>query len=314
MIEGLAIEGLPPDESLCQCPPGNVTAERMKKMTIRQGAIALCALGAMLFAMPAGPAAQQEEQEQASPEASETMRPRPDLSQIDQIRFLTDSDYPPFNYLDEEGALTGFNVDLARALCEELVVDCDVRSVDWSQLVTALENGETDAVVASIRVSRENLVQLDFTDAYYHMPARFVALKEKPFQDTSPEALTARRIAVVAGTAHQAYLKDFFSGSQIVTFESNIKAEEALRAGEVDLVFGDGIALMFWLNGTASENCCEFRGGAYSDSKYFGEGIGIAVRRGNRQLRTVLDYGLERLRINGRLEELYLRYFPLSFF
>lgn len=268
----------------------------------------------MLLAMPDGPAAQQEEQEQASPDASRTMRPRPDLSQIDQIRFLTDSDYPPFNYLDEEGALTGFNVDLARALCEELVVECDVRSVDWSQLVTALENGETDAVVASIRVSRENLVQLDFTDAYYHMPARFVALKEKPFKDTSPEALTAQKIAVVAGTAHQAYLKDFFSGSQIVTFERNAKAEEALRAGDVDLVFGDGIGLMFWLNGTASENCCEFRGGAYSDSKYFGEGIGIAVRRGNRQLRAVLDYGLERLRINGRLEELYLRYFPLSFF
>lgn len=268
----------------------------------------------MLFAAAGGLAAQQADQEQAAPEASDTMRPRPDLSTIDQVRFLTDSDYPPFNYLDEEGALTGFNVDLARALCDELVVECDVRSVDWSQLVTALENGETDAVVASIRVSRANLVKLDFTDAYYHMPARFAGLKEKPFKVISPEALSGRKIAVVVGTAHEAYLKDFFSGSQIVTFDGNIKAEEAVRAGEVDLIFGDGISLMFWLNGTTSENCCEFRGGAYADSKYFGEGIGIAVRRGNRKLRVILDYGLERLRNNGRLEELYLRYFPLSFF
>ncbi len=283
-------------------------------MTTRRGYTALCAVGLYLLAGPGCALAQQADQKQAPAEAVQSLRPRPDLGDIDQIRFLTDSDYPPFNYLDEEAALTGFNVDLARALCDELVVECDVRSVDWTQLVPALENGETDAVVASIRISRANLVKLDFTDSYYHTPARFAGLKEKPVTTTSPGALAGKKIAVIGASAHEAYLKDFYPDSQILVFESAAKAEQALRAGDADLVFGDGISLMFWLNGTASEDCCEFRGGPYSDSKYFGEGIGIAVRRGNRKMRNILNYGLERLRMNGRLEELYLRYFPLSFF
>ena len=253
-----------------------------------------------------------EAQDQA--EASDALRPKPDLSDVDAIRFLTDNDYPPFNYLDEEGALTGFNVDLARALCDELVVECDVRAVDWGQLVTALESGETDAVVASIRTSKGALVNLDFTDPYYNTPARFVALKETVLASTTPDALTGRKIAVVAATAHEVFLKDFYEGAEIIAFPDLGKAKDALLLGNADMLFGDGISLMFWLNGTASQNCCEFRGGAYADSRYFGEGVGIALRRGNRKMRNILNYGLERLRLNGRLEELYLRYFPLSFF
>lgn len=261
--------------------------------------------------------AQQEGADEAEPEASEefeTMRPKPDLTDLDQVRFLTDSDFPPFNYLDEEGSLTGFNVDLARSICEELVVECDVRNVDWSELLPALENGETDAVVASIRTTEANLARLDFTDPYYSTPARFVALRANPLKDIQPSALAGKTIGVVTGTAHEAYLKDFFADATIVGFENSARAREALRQREIELLFGDGIGLTFWLNGTASDNCCEFRGGPYSDSRYFGEGVGIAVRRGNRKLRTILDYALERVRMSGRLEELYLRYFPLSFF
>ena len=126
--------------------------------------------------------------------------------------------------------------------------------------------------------------------------------------------MRGKKVAVVEGTAHEVFLNDFFPTAKIVSFSASVRARDALRNGEVDVLFGDGISLMFWLNGTSSDNCCEFRGGPYSDSKYFGEGIGIAVRRGNRKLRVILDYGLAQLRDAGRLEELYLRYFPLSFF
>ncbi len=87
-----------------------------------------------------------------------------------------------------------------------------------------------------------------------------------------------------------------------------------MREGKIDFLFGDGVSLMFWLNGTLSVECCEFRGGPFTESKYFGEGVGIAVRKGNRKLRDALNYGLHLARSEGRFEELYLRYFPLSFF
>lgn len=76
--------------------------------------------------------------------------------------------------------------------------------------------------------------------------------------------------------------------------------------------FGDGISTMFWINSATSRRCCEFVGGPYLATKYFGEGIGIAVKRGDNRMREVLNYGIARIRENGRYEELLLRYFPLS--
>jgi polar amino acid transport system substrate-binding protein len=240
--------------------------------------------------------------------------PKPDLRDLEQIRFVTDSDYPPFNYVDEEGELTGFNVDLARVLCEELSVECSVRSESWGRLIDLLKEGQADAVIASMRVSEKTLREVDFTDAYYHTPARFVALKSTPPKAVTPEALEGTKIAVVANSAHEAYLGDFFEKSAVVSFKDMDDAKAALRDGQVDFLFGDGVSLMFWINGTISRGCCEFRGGPFTESKYFGEGIGIAVRKGNRKLREALNYGLYLARTEGRFEELHLRYFPLSFF
>ena len=93
------------------------------------------------------------------------------------IRFVTDSDYPPFNYLDDEGTLTGFNVDVARAICLELDVSCDVQSRDWKDLVPALKRGDTDAVIASLSITPRALSEVDFTDRYFFSPARFVTRK-----------------------------------------------------------------------------------------------------------------------------------------
>lgn len=240
--------------------------------------------------------------------------PKPDLLDLEQIRFVTDSDYPPFNYLDEEGELTGFNVDLARVLCDELSVECSVRALPWNRLLPALKAGEADAVIASYRISEKILRVVDFTDSYYHTPARFVALKTSPARAITPESLTGKKIGVVAKTAHQAYLEDFFTHSRIVKFATPVQARSALREGRIDVLFGDGLSLMFWLNGISSDDCCTFRGGPFTESKYFGEGIAIAIPKGARKLRDALNYGLLLARNGGRIEELHLRYFPLRFF
>lgn len=271
----------------------------------------------VMFALLApGWAHAQEPASEESVEAQETTLriPKPDLQDLDQIRFVTDNDYPPFNYLDEEGELTGFNVDLMRAVCDELSVECSIRTVSWGRLLPSLKEGEADAVIASIRVSEKTLRQADFTDSYFHTPARFAALKDNPLKAITPETLSGKKIGVIGGTAHQAYLGDFFTHSAVVAYDTADEAKSSLREGKIDFLFGDGVSLMFWLNGTSSESCCEFRGGPFTESKYFGEGIGIAVRKGNRKLRDALNYGLFLARSEGRFEELHLRYFPLSFF
>jgi polar amino acid transport system substrate-binding protein len=230
------------------------------------------------------------------------------------IRFLTASDYPPFNYLDEDNLLTGFNVDMARAICLELNAACDVQVRAWDELLPALVRGQTDAVIASHTASTNTLKVVDFTDPYYFTPARFAGKRGTAITDVTPQALEGKRIAVAKGTAHEAYLRAFFRDSIVRSYETVELARDALIVGDADLLFDDGTSLVFWLNGTSSKACCEFKGGPFAEPRFFGDGIGIAVKRDDEQLKSLINGALRRLREGGRYEELLLRYFPQRVF
>jgi polar amino acid transport system substrate-binding protein len=237
---------------------------------------------------------------------------RPDLSRVTLIRFLTENDYPPFNYAGTDGNPAGFNVDLARMVCEELKIACTIQMRRFDTLIGSLAENRGDAVMASIAITPQTRGRVDFSDAYYRTPARFVARRELAMDDVKPEQLEGKKVAVVAGTAHEAYLKGLFTEAEPRAFPNAEAARSALVRGEVDLLFGDGISLAFWLNGTDSGGCCAFRGGPFIDSRYFGEGVGIAVRRGNDALRQGFNWALFRLWEKGRFSDLWLRYFPIS--
>jgi polar amino acid transport system substrate-binding protein len=239
---------------------------------------------------------------------------KPDTSRMGVIRFLTEDDYPPFNFKGPNGQVTGFNVDLARALCTELSLVCTIQVRRFNTLLDALDKNQGDALIASIAITPQNRERADFTDRYYRTPARFVARKEILFDQMTPEAIAGRRVAVVAGSAHEAYLRDFFPETVIKSYPNVETAFAALKRAETELFFGDGITIAVWLNGSGSNNCCVFRGGPFTESRYFGEGIGIAVKRGNETLRRALNYGLLRLWEKGTYTDLYLRYFPISFY
>ncbi len=228
------------------------------------------------------------------------------------VRFLTESDFPPFNFYDEDGVLVGFNVDVARAICAELETACDIKVRPWGEQLLALKRGEADAVIASHAVTPEALASVDFTDRYFYTPGRFVGrLGGKPIEMT-PEGLDGKRIGVAKNTAHEAYLKTFFRSSAIKSYETPDLARDALLQKQVDYVFDDGISLIFWLHGTASKRCCEMKGGPYLEPKYFGDGIAVAVPKNDPQIKTLINGALARLRANGRLEELVERYFPVK--
>jgi polar amino acid transport system substrate-binding protein len=244
----------------------------------------------------------------------DVLRPKPEMTGFDRLRFVTDSDYPPFHYFDEEGVLTGFNVDLARAICEALAVECEISPVDWEDLFKRLDDGEADAAIASIRIDADSLTKADFSSRYYATPGRFIARKENELKDVRPETVEGLKVGVTKGTGHEAFLKQYFPAAEAVVFETSDEAQTALKASEIDFVFGDGVGLTFWLNSVTSDGCCEFRGGPYFDAKFFGEGVGIAVKKGNRQLVEILNYAIEQVHASGRYEGLFLRYFPMSFF
>jgi polar amino acid transport system substrate-binding protein len=237
---------------------------------------------------------------------------KPDTSGLRLIRFLTEDDYPPFDFTLPDGTLTGFNVDLARAICEELQVACTVQARRWDTLVPALDENRGDAIIASLAINDETRKRVGFTAPYYLTPGRFVTPRSSPLSEPIPEALAGHTIGVVGRSAHRAFLDTFFAKSTIKTFESPQALRAALRNGEIEALFGDANAMSFWLNGTDAAGCCTFKGGAFLDRNFFGEGVGIGVRNGNSNLRRVLDYALAKLAERGVYADLYLKYFPIG--
>ena len=237
---------------------------------------------------------------------------RPDLTRIQSIRFLTDVDYPPFDYAGQDGNPIGFNVNLARLICDEIKTACTIQARPFDTLLDALNDNKGDAVIASIAATAETRVRADFSDPYYRTPARFVARVDSPVGDVLPELVAGKKIAVVVGTAHEAYLREMFTQADVRPYASAEAARTALKYKQVDLLFGDGIALSFWINGTDSGGCCAFRGGPFLDSRFFGEGVGIAVKRGNDTLRQAFNWALFRQWEKGSYTDLWLRYFPIS--
>jgi len=237
---------------------------------------------------------------------------RPDLTRLQVIRFMTEVDYPPFNFAGPDGNPVGFNVDLARMICEELKVNCTVQMRRFDTLFDALNENRGDAAIASIAVSEQSRTRVDFSDPYYRPSARFVARRNAATAELSPELMDGKKIAVVAGSAHEQYARMLFTEADLRRYRDADGAREALRRGDVDYLFGDGYALSFWLNGASSGNCCAFAGGPFVESRYFGEGIGVAVKRGNETLRLAINWALFRIWDTGRFTDLWLRYFPIS--
>ena len=236
------------------------------------------------------------------------------MSRITLIRFVTEVDYPPFNYSGPDGNPFGFNVDLGRMICEELKIACTVQMRRFDTLLQSLTENRGAAVMASIAVTPETRKLADFSDPYYRTPARFVALRNSPVNDVRPEALEGKKVAVVAGSAHEAFLKALFTGSRHPALShGGARARGVAQGRGRSVVRRRHLARLLAERLQNSQNCCAFRGGPFIESKYFGEGVGgIAVKRGNTTLRLAFNWALFRLWEKGRFSDLWLRYFPIS--
>lgn len=227
------------------------------------------------------------------------------------IRFVTTDDFPPFNAADEDGVLTGFNVDLAQAICQDLTITCDVKALPWGDLLPALQRDTADVVIAGHRVTGKLARSVGFTNRYFYTPGRFAVRRNAPEFATTPSGLDGRSVAVVKGSAHEAYVTAFFRNARVVSFDTPELARQAVRTGRTDAVFDDGIGLVFWANGSLSKACCVMRGGPFFEPRYFGDGVAMLVRKSDDQMRKMVNGALARIQASGRFQELVDRYFPI---
>lgn len=242
--------------------------------------------------------------------------PKPQLEGLQRLRFLTTVDFPPFNYIDSEGRLAGFHVDLARRICAELGISdkCQIQALPWPELEDALAKGDGEAILAGLAITPATRESYVFTRPYLQFPARFVMQKANAVAEPLHVALSGKRIGVMAGSAHEKILRSYFGDVKPVTYSRPEWLYEDLRAGKIDGAFGDGMRLSFWLVGSDSQACCRFVGGPYLAPEQLGLGLAIAVRPSEAALADAFNFALRELQANGSFAELYLRYFPVSFY
>lgn len=241
---------------------------------------------------------------------------RPQIADLPRLRFLTTVDFPPFNSLDANNQLIGFHVDLARDICRQLSLDavCQIQALPWDELVPALENGDGEAIIAGLAPTAELRDRFAFTRPYLKFPARFVAARSTSLSEPLHRSIGGKRVGVVAGSAHEALLDAQFPDAEAIPFSRADWMLRDLKAGRIDAAFSDGMRIANWLAGDEPEDCCVFVGGPYLAPDYLGQGLSIAVTRGNADLATAFDSALREIDASGRFAELYLRYFPVSFF
>ena len=262
----------------------------------------------LFLAVFAGPALAQAFPYYADPSAREAS---PDTSAVPSIRFLTTPDFPPFNYRDKSGQLVGYNVDLAGKICSLLKIACTIQSWPWDQATKALDDNQGDALIAGVAVTPQNAKDLDFSDVYFGFPARFVtrAGDAKAFD---PDRLAGKTIAVRRGTAHANFVGRYLPKAKALPFDTEDDALAAVKAGQAYAYFGDGMRASFWLND--NPGCCAFAGQPYFRPDLFGQGLTIAVPAGRDAVRRAINSALVRLKRDGTLDALYLRWFPVGFY
>ena len=276
------------------------------------------ALAALISLSCTVPLAAQETKPQSLPilfDARERL-PKPDLSSLVRLRFLTSIDFPPFNFLDQNGKLTGFHVELARKICDELAISdkCQIQALPFGELQGALAASQGDAIIAGVAVTPELRKTFAFSRPFLMLPARFVRNLKASISGTTAASLSGHPVGVVKGTVHAAMLAAFFPAIKPVPFDDKDGLLAAVKDGKVDAAFADGLQLSFWVSSPAAEKCCALFDGPYLSQQFLGEGMTIMLRRQDADLTAAINHALATLSRDGRLQEIYLRYFPYGLY
>ncbi len=231
------------------------------------------------------------------------------------IKFLITLDFPPFSFLDNNGRLNGFNVYLAKLVCAELSLEenCTIQSMPWQDVEPSLARGIGNAAISGFAATETSRSQYAFTKPYLRLPARFAGLKAAKGEIDFDAGLSGVKIGVLSQSAYAEMARSFFPEALITGFASDELLFSDLKSGKIDLAFGDGLRMAFWLS-AAGGSCCDFEGKPYYSDRFLGEGMRIAVSADDVILQRLIDRALVSLQRKGKIEELYLRFFPVGFY
>jgi lysine-arginine-ornithine-binding protein len=226
------------------------------------------------------------------------------------LRVGVSSGYPPFDVLEPDGTLSGFDIDIANLLCAEMEMTCEFIDIDWDGIIPALQANRFDAIISSMGITEDRMRQVDFTERYYYSASALIAPIDTPIPSADEAGTDGRTIGVQRATSHECYVQTFFPGAEMRQYQTSEEAYLDLETGRIDAVLVDTIPGEAWLqsNETNAENFAPVANDLY-DVGCFGDGVGIAVRQGEDELREGINAAIQAIRASGAYQELSMSYF-----
>lgn len=230
-----------------------------------------------------------------------------------RLRIGVEGAYPPFSEVGPDGQLKGFEIDLARALCNQMKVECVLVQQDFDGMIPALNARKFDAVMASLSITEERKKAVAFSDKYYKTPNRMI-VRSGANLTVSPAGLQGRKIGVQRASINDRYATEQFKASEIVRYAKQDEIYLDLVAGRLDATLVDAIAADTGFLKKPQGKGFTFAGPAYVDPAYFGSGVGVAVRKADTALQQRFNQAIAALRSNGTYKQLQARYFDFDIY
>lgn len=237
---------------------------------------------------------------------------RPKLPEGLAVRLVADADFAPYSFLSRTGSPAGISVEIAIAACEQARLACTVEVKPFAELLPAIASGEADVAVTGPRLDEKTLAAARMTRPYFRIMGRFAVADASTLDSASTANLAGRRIGVVKDTVHARWIATYYSSARITPYDDLAAAGAALKAGEVDAIFGDNLQVIYWVAGETAAKCCRLLGDAYSDFDFFSRNLAFLVRRDRPELAQALDYGLDKAQATGATAKILRTYVPLD--
>ena len=213
-----------------------------------------------------------------------------------ELTFAMEPSYPPFETTNEKGEIIGFDVDVANAICKEIQATCKFKGEAFDALIPNLKAKRFDASISAIDITDARAKQVLFSDAYYDSTASYVTLKVKATLES------AKNVGVQNGTTFQQYTVAETKQYTTKAYASLQSAILDLKSGRIDMIFGDTAVLADMIS---KEPEMQFVGEKVANKKYFGNGLGIAMHKSNKELAEQLNKGLAAIKANGEYQKIY---------
>ncbi len=220
--------------------------------------------------------------------------------------------YPPFTEANASGEWEGFEIDIAKALCEEMQVECVPTPIAWDGIIPALTSGQIDMIIGSMSITEERRQTVAFSDRYYYTPSVFVAMKGSGI-DVSPEGMQGKILGVQSATTNADYAQQVYTdGVEIKYYNTQDEVNADLAAGRIDAMLADQLAMDAFVKSEAGKDM-EIAATAPAHAA-FGEGIGVALRKDDTELLAKVNAAIKSLLDSGEYDTVAKKYFDFDIY